>query len=161
MRSCPWLADERGPAAQALAAVAVRRLAWPDVILAFDEPDLPGGARARWPYLVGLALAVSGPGALVVRRAIDLPAAAHAEATTRAAAAVAMEIAEAPERVLDRPAVAAHAEALLSAAESTLAGLADGGWSTVLGASLGSPDADRLGADAVVERTEVFDPLDA
>ncbi len=157
----PWLADEREPAAQALAAVAVRRLAWPDVALAFDEPDLPGAAGARWPYLVGLALAVSGPGALVVRRAADLDGAAHAEATTRAAAAVAAEIAEGPEQALARPAVAAHAEALLAAAEATLASLADGGWSTVLGASLGHPDADRLGADAVVERTEAFDPLDA
>ncbi len=156
----PWLADEREPAAQALAAVAIRRLAWPDVTFAFDEPDLPGAAGARWPYLVGLALGVSGPGALVVRRATDLAAAAHAEATTRAAASIATEIAEMPEGVLGRPAVAAQADALLAAAEVTLAGLADGGWSTVLGAALGSPDADRLGADAVVERTEGFDPLD-
>jgi hypothetical protein len=157
----PWLADEREPAAQALAAVLVRRLAWPDVALAFDEPDLPAESGARWPYLVGLALGVSGPGALVVRRAVDLAGVAHAAATTRAAAAIAAEIGETAERTLERPAVAAQVEALLAAASVTLTGLADGGWSTVLGATLGSPDDTRLGADAVVERTEAFDPLDA
>ena len=156
----PWLADEREPAAHALAAVAVRRLAWPDVALAFDEPDLAGPSAARWPYLVALALAVGGPQALVVRQAIDRPSAIHAEATTRAAAAVAGEIVETPDRVVERPAVAAKAEALLAAAESTLAGLADGGWSMILGDPLGGSNRERLGADAVVERTEGFDLLD-
>jgi hypothetical protein len=56
--------------------------------------------------------------------------------------------------------VAAQAQALLAAAEATLAGLADEGWATVLGTPLGGPDASRLGADAVVERTEAFDPLE-
>jgi beta-lysine 5,6-aminomutase alpha subunit len=157
----PWLADEREPAAQALAAVAIRRLAWPDVVLAFDEPDLGGRAGALWPYLVGLALTVSGPGTLVLRLATDRDAATDAAETTRAAASLAAEIAEAPGEVLERPAVAAQAGALLAAAEATLAGLADGGWSTVLGTSLGGADPDRLGADAVVERSEGFDPLDA
>ncbi len=44
----PWLADERHPAAQALASVAIRRAAWPDVALAFEEPELPGRSGARW-----------------------------------------------------------------------------------------------------------------
>ena len=157
----PWLADEREPAAQALAAVTVRRLAWPDVVLAFDEPDLRGRSGALWPYLVGLALAVSGPSALVLRLAQDRDAAMHAAESTRAAASLAAEIAEEPGGVFERPAVAAQAQALLAAAEATLAGLADGGWSTVLGAPLPGADPDRIGADAVVERTEAFDPLDA
>ena len=156
----PWLADERAPATQALAAVAVRRLAWPDVLLAFDEPALAGPSRARWPYLVSLALALAGPAALVLRHAADLEAAVHAGETTHAAASVAAEIAEAPGEVLERAAVASHAEALLAAAEATLAGLGDAGWSTILGAPLGT-SVDRLGADAVVERSEAFDPLDA
>lgn len=155
----PWLADERDPAAQALAAVAVRRLAWPDLPLAFEEPDLPGRAAARWPYLAMLALAVAGPSAVVLRRASDAAGVAAAEEATRAAASVAAEIADRADVVLGRPAVAAQAEALLAAAEATLAGLADEGWPTVLGTPLGGEDAARLGADAVVERAEGFDPL--
>jgi hypothetical protein len=156
----PWLADEREPAGQALAAVAVRHLAWPDVPLAFEEPDLAGRSRARWPYLVGLALSVSGPGAFVIRRATRLDLAAHAEETTRAAASLAAEIAESPAEMLRRPAVGIHAEALLAAAEATLTGLANEGWQAVLGAPLGE-SSDRIGADAVVERSETFDALDA
>jgi hypothetical protein len=79
---------------------------------------------------------------------------------TRAAAAVAAEIAEEPAAVLRRPAVQERAAALLAAAEKTLANLVDEGWEAVLGAPIGGPDLDRLGADAVVERTEPFDPLD-
>jgi hypothetical protein len=163
----PWLVDERQPAAQALAAVALRRMAWPDVALAFEEPDLPGPAGARWPYLVALALAVTAPGqpgtatpgALVLRRAETVGAAAHAEETTRAAATIAAEIAAPPHEVLRRPAVAAQAEALLATAEATLAGLADEGWQTVLGTPLGEAGHAGLGADAVVERSEGFDSL--
>jgi hypothetical protein len=156
----PWLADEHFPAAQALAAAAIRRLAWPDLALVFDEPDLPSRAGARWPYLVGLALGVAGPGSIVLRRATGREAAVHAEETTRAAASLAAEIAEEPAAVLARPRVLERAEALLAAAESTLDDLADQGWQAVLGAPIGGPDLDRLGADAVVERTEGFDPLD-
>jgi len=156
----PWLADEQLPAAEALAAVALRRHAWPDLGLVFEEPDLPSRTRARWPYLVALALGVAGPGAVVFRRATEPAAMVHAEETTRAAASLAAEIAEEPAAVLARPAVQQRAEALLAAAESTLAGLVDEGWGSVLGASIGGPDLERLGADAVVERTESFDPLD-
>ena len=157
----PWLADERAPAAQALAAVALRRLAWPDLGLAFDEPDLPSRARARWPYLVGLGLGVAGRGTIVLRRATGHEAAVHAEETTRAAASLAAEIAMDPAAVLELPAVLDQAQALLAAAETTLAELADEGWQSVLGAPLGGPDLDLLGADAVIERTEAFDPLGA
>jgi hypothetical protein len=155
----PWLIDERDPATQALAAVAVRRLAWPDLTLAFEEPDLPGPTGARWAYIVALALAVAGPTALVLRRATGAAAVTAAEETTRAAAHVAAEIADRPEAVLERPPIAAQAEALLTAAEATLAGLADEGWSTVLGEVLGDEGGERLGADAVAERSEGFDPL--
>ncbi len=157
----PWLADEREPAAQALAAVALRRLAWPDLGLAFDEPDLPSRAGARWPYLVAFAFGVAGSRTIVLRRATERDAAIHAEETTRAAASLAAEIAEEPAAVLQRQAVLERAQALLAAADATLAEIADEGWQAVLGAPIGGPDHDRLGADAVVERTEAFDPLDA
>jgi len=156
----PWLADEREPAAQTLAAVVLRRLAWPDLDLAFEEPDLPSRARARWPYLVCLALGVAGPRTIVLRRATDHAAAVQAEETTRAAASLAAEIAMDPATVLERPTVMDRAQALLAAAETTLAELADDGWQAVLGAPLDGSSPDRLGADAVVERTEPFDALD-
>jgi hypothetical protein len=155
----PWLIDERDPATQALAAVAVRRLAWPDLTLAFEEPDLPGPSGARWPYVLALALAVAGPTSLVLRRAIGADAVAAAVESTCAAAQVAAEITDRPDAVLTRPPIAAQAEALIAAAEATLAGLADEGWSSALGESLGDDDGGRLGADAVVERSEGFDPL--
>ncbi|HMC03840.1 MAG TPA: hypothetical protein VKI23_06900, partial [Cellulomonadaceae bacterium] len=60
---------------------------------------------------------------------------------------------------LARPAVAAHAAALLAAAANTLERLGDTGWSSVLGTPLGGAGRTRLGADAVTERTEAFDPL--
>ncbi len=155
----PWLADERQPAAQALASVAIRRAAWPDIALAFEEPDLPGRSGARWPYLVALALGVTGPAALVLRRATGADAATHAEETTRAAASLAAEIAESPAEMLGHPRILAQAEAILAAAEATLAGLADEGWSSVLGSAIGGRGLERLGADAVVDRTESFDVL--
>ena len=155
----PWLADEHKPAAQALAAVAVRRMAWPDLPLAFEEPDLPAPVAARWSYLVALALPVAGPAALVLRRAADREAAIRGAEATRVVAALAAEIAETPGSTLGRSAVAAHAEAQLAAAETTLDGLADEGWHSVLGAPLDGVARDRLGADAVVERTEAFDPF--
>ncbi len=157
----PWLADERNPAIHAIAGVAVRRMAWPDLPLAIDEPDLVGEAAARWPYLVGLALAVAGPQAIVLRRATGPGGAARAAETTRAAASIAEEVAEDPAAALARPGIAAHVESLLAAADETLAAIERRGWEAVLGAPLGGPDLGRLGADAVVERSESFDPLDA
>jgi hypothetical protein len=68
-------------------------------------------------------------------------------------------MAESPEEALLRPAVAAQAEALVQAAERTLDRLADDGWSTLLGAEIGGEETGRLGADAVVDRSEAFDPL--
>lgn len=155
----PWLADERDPAVGTLAAVAVRRLAWPELALAFEEPDLPARTAARWTYLVALAMAVAGPLGFVLRRATDPAAIEYASETTRAAALVTAEISDRPDVVLARPSVAAHAESLLGAAEATLGELSEGGWSTVLGAPLGGEAAGRLGADAVVERSDTFDPL--
>ena len=77
----PWLIDEHDPTTQALAAVAVRRMAWPDLALAFEEPDLPGPTGARWPYIVALALAVAGPAAIILRGASGAVAVARAAET--------------------------------------------------------------------------------
>lgn len=155
----PSLAEERDPVAQVLAAVRVRRAAWPDVHLFFDEPDVPGRARARWPFLLALGLAAAGGGSVVGRRATvaELPALVE---QTRAAASVAAELASASGAAQTAP-VVAQAGGLLTAAETTLQRLADQGWRSVLGEPLGGRGRDRLGADAVVERSEAFDPFEA
>ena len=157
----PWLAEERDATTQALAAVLVRRAAWPEVGLFFDEPDLAGRARARWPFLLAVGLTVAGEGSVVGRRATvaELPALAE---QTLAAASVAAELAAArgASRAAKAGPVQAQSGGLLAAAEITLRRLADDGWRTVLGEPLGGPGRDRLGADAVVERSEWFDPFE-
>ncbi len=61
--------------------------------------------------------------------------------------------------MLGHPRILAEAEAIIGAAAATLAGLADEGWSSVLGSAIGGRGLERLGADAVVDRTESFDVL--
>jgi len=154
----PWLAEERDPATQALATVALQRAAWPELSLAFEEPAGSGRTAARWPVLLAIGLAIAGPSAIVMRRAPAGELGPVVEAT-RATAALAAELAASPAEALARPAVAAHAAALLAAAANTLERLGDTGWSSVLGTPLGGAGRNRLGADAVTERTEAFDPL--
>jgi hypothetical protein len=154
----PWLAGERDPATQALATVALQRAAWPEMSLAFEEPVASGRSAARWPVLLVLGLAIAGPSAIVVRSAPAGELAPVVEAT-RATAALAAELAASPGEALARPAVAAHAAALLAAAATTLERLGDAGWSSVLGVPLGGAGRTGLGADAVTEMTEAFDPL--
>jgi hypothetical protein len=156
----PWLAGERDPATQALATVALQRAAWPELSFAFEEPVASGRAAARWPILLAIGLAIAGPSAVIVRSAPAGDLARIVEAT-RATAALAAELASGPAEALARPAVDAHAAALLAAAAETLERLSDTGWSSVLGAPLGGAGRTRLGADAVTERTEAFDPLAA
>ncbi len=154
----PWLAGEPNPATQALATVALQRRAWPAIWLSFEEPAAGGWIAARWPTLLALGLAISGPSAIVVRtaRRSELPAAVQA---TRATAALATELAATPDEALARPAVAAHARALLAAASATLERLDERGWTALLGEPIGGPGRPRLGATAVTEKTEPFDTL--
>lgn len=154
----PWLAGERDPATQALATVALQRTAWPELWLAFEEPPASARTTARWPVLLALGLAVAGASAVVIRNAPASELGSAVDAT-RATAALAAELAATPAEALSRPAVAAHAAALLAAAESTLERLRDAGWSSVLGMPLGGAGRPRLGASAVTEKTESFDTL--
>jgi len=156
----PWLAEERDPATQALAAVALQRAAWPELSLAFEEPAPSGRAVARWPILLAMGLAIAGPSAVVVRRTAAGELGPVVE-STRAIAALVAELAAGPSEALARPAVAAHASALLAAAAYTLERLRDAGWDSVLGMPPGLAGQTRLGADAVTERTEAFDPLES
>jgi hypothetical protein len=156
----PWLVEERDPATQALARVALQRAAWPEISLAFEEPPASGRSAARWPVLLVLGLAIAGPSALVIRNAPAGHLGPIVDAT-RATAALADELAARPEEALARPAVAAHAAALLGAATATLERLRDSGWSSVLGERLDGSARAGLGADAVAEQTEAFDTLAA
>ena len=154
----PWLPGEPNPATQALATVALLRRAWPGIWLSFEEPAASGWIAARWPLLLALGLAISGPSAIVVRtaRRSELPSAVQA---TRATAALAAELVASPVESLARPAVAAHAAALLAAAATTLDRLDERGWSALLGEPIGGAGRPRLGATAVTEKTEPFDTL--
>lgn len=82
-----------------------------------------------------------------------------ASLASRAASAVATELAASwGDRQLGGEA-AAHAEAVLAVAIRTLEQLDGSGWRSVLGEAPGGGERLRLGADAVSERTEGFDPL--
>jgi hypothetical protein len=156
----PWLVEERDPATQALATVALQRAAWPEISLAFEEPASSGRSAARWPVLLVLGLAIAGSRAVVVRnaRAGEL---GRVVESTRATATLAAELAASPAEALARPAVVAHATALLAAATATLERLRDAGWGSVLGDRPERSGRAGLGADAVAERTEAFDTLAA
>jgi hypothetical protein len=100
--------EERDPATQALATVALQRAAWPEISLAFEEPASSGRSAARWPVLLVLGLAIAGSRAVVVRnaRAGEL---GRVVESTRATATLAAELAASPAEALARPAVVAHA----------------------------------------------------
>ncbi len=53
-----------------------------------------------------------------------------------------------------------HANRVVAAATATLRGLEEGGWTTLVDEPLGMPSG-RIGADAVAERSEAFDPITA
>jgi hypothetical protein len=152
-----WLAGEPEAASRAVAEVALRRALLPRIGLVFEEPRPDGRAGAElWPEIVA---AVQPPGwtTAVVRRR---PTAAAVRAT-RIQAIVAAEIAAAyADRSLSDGALA-HARATSATALRTLEGLADEGWRSVMGDGPESGVSSRLGADAVAERSEPFDPLGA
>ena len=162
-----WLADEAAATARVLAEVVIRRRAFPDQLMRFDEPaghreESP--AVAAWPYLLAAALARAGAASVVMRR--PHPDARRAVAEARAAAATASEVAEVSTAGPLGGAAEAHAAAMLAAAMATLERLADLGWRAVVGepprrGDHGDGGATRvaLGGDAVAERTEAFDPL--
>ncbi len=154
-----WLIEERDGAARAMAEVALRRALLPDHALAFEEPAAASGsvAAARWPYIMASALPYAGATALVLR---DAAAAAVTGGTpVRAAASVGTEIAGSTGALRPQGVALDHARATLAAAQATLEHLADLGWRAVLGQAIEGPPRDRLGAGAVVERTESFDPF--
>lgn len=150
----PWLVDEPGPVARATGEIALRRALLPAHLLAFDEPP-PGGASAElWPAVVA-AVQPAGATAAVVRRRPDR----RTIASTRVASIVAAEVGAAHVMGPLTGSALAHARATAEAALRTLERLADDGWRSVIGVGPADRAESGIGADAVVERTDPFDPL--
>jgi len=159
-----WLAEEPAATARVLAEVAIRRRAFPEQMLRFDEP--PGrladsAAAAAWPYVVAAALARAGRSSVVIRR--SYADARRAASEGRAAAVTAAEVAEVSSAGPLSGIAEAHATAMVAAALATLDRLADLGWRAVVGDPPGRGEGVgtrvAIGGDAVAERTESFDPL--
>jgi hypothetical protein len=152
----PWLTGEADPVAAALGEIELRRMLLPEVGLVLEEPVAEDRAAADlWPALAAAVLPGRSGTAAVVRRA---PSAAAIRAT-RVAAGVAADVSDAVEpRRLAGPALA-HARATAEAALRTLERLADDGWRAVIGDGPADAADIRLGADAVAERSDGFDPL--
>lgn len=162
-----WLAEESAATARILAEVAVRRALFPEHLIRFDEPGGPGAesaAAVAWPFVVAAALAWTGPESVIMRRVHTDGRRAAGEG--RAAASTAADVALVTPTGDLGGSAAAHAEAMVAAALTTLERLADLGWRAVTGDPLGTSGhatqgPRALGGDAVAERTEAFDPLAA
>ncbi len=157
-----WLSEERGPAAAAIAQVAVRRAALPDHPLAFEEPAQGTRSAVGWPALLGTVLPLAGSSGLIVRTTrTDPESTAESVAATRAATAIAQEASGSLGPLRPRGAALTMARGTVTAAVATLERLAASGWPSILGEPIRPARRGRLGADAVVERTETFDALAA
>jgi hypothetical protein len=157
----PWLTGEPVPAGRAIAEVAVRRALFPGHPFAFVEPPAGGSGSAIWPFVQAAAAVHAGDLAFVMRQFEPWDDGDdEAVRSFRAAASVAAEVAAAaPPGALAGPALE-HARAMVTAALATLDELADHGWRAVAGDGPAGGRAlhDR---DAVAERSEAFDPLEA
>ncbi|HEX2754817.1 MAG TPA: lysine 5,6-aminomutase subunit alpha [Candidatus Limnocylindrales bacterium] len=150
-----WLAGETDPVAFATAEIALRRALLPSIGLVLEEPRAEGRATGDlWPALAAAVQPHQGTAAILRR----VPSAADIRSTRIAASVAAALAASTESRVLVGVALE-HARATAAAALQTLDRLADDGWRAVIGDE--PPDAAdlRLGADAVAERSDPFDPF--
>ncbi len=153
-----WLVDEPEAPARAAAEIALRRALLPDHALAFIEPPLGSEAAATWHAIVAALLPDAGEVDVVLRRPAG--AASPSLALTRCAAAVAAGLRGSREQPVLTGMAVEHARRAIEAASVTLASLEEHGWRAIVDQPLGT-EAGHLGADAVAERTETFDPLTA
>ncbi len=159
-----WLVEEPGAGPRGLAEVVVRRALHPGHPLSFTAPLARDGSGERrvaatWAHLVAAALPSAGDTAYVVRRA-PVEAFAGAALDHRAGVAMAAAVADGLETSTLRGAAAEHAASMIAEASATLESLADSGWRAVLGQPMTPSAPGRLGADAVADRSETFDPFD-
>ena len=152
-----WTVEEAAPAGLAAAEVAVRRELFPEHPLAFVEPVLDEAHAATWIALLGALLPEAGAVGAIIRR--PGPGLARRALATRAAGAVGTALAGARDQQPLRGAAAEFAAATIAAARMTLDRLVSDGWRAVLGEPIGDARPHRIGADAVAERGEFFDPF--
>jgi D-Lysine 5,6-aminomutase TIM-barrel domain of alpha subunit len=153
----PWLIEERNSGALGIAQVLLRRAALPGQPLVFDEPETES-TGVRWRAILGAALPLAEREGMIIRRTRSANA-GRAVAETRAIVNVSADVAATYGPIDPRGIALEHARATVAAAIATLERLVADGWSSVLGSPLDRPGVPRLGADAVVERTESFDPF--
>jgi hypothetical protein len=152
----PWLTGEDEPVAFGLGEIALRRILLAGLGIILDEPVADDRAAAElWPALAAAVQVGAGSTSALIRRA---PSAATIRAT-RASARVAADVAAATEPLQLTGAALEHARATAAAALRTLDRLADDGWRAVIGDGPADAADIRLGADAVAERSDPFDPL--
>jgi hypothetical protein len=153
----PWIAGETDAVGCAIAEISIRRLLMPGIDLVFEEPHPDDRSSSElWAAIVA-AVQPAGHTAAIIRRGTG----AAALRSTRVQAGVAADVAAASgERTLSAAALD-HARATAASALRTLERLADDGWRSVIGDGPGGADGARLGADAVAERSDPFDPLGA
>ena len=155
----PWIGDEPDAPARALAEVMVRRALLPEHPLGFLEPALDDAAALRWHAMTAVAL-IDAPGAeVIVRRPGDGPATSIGRtAATCAAASTAVGLWPSRTSPVIRGPSAEHLTAVVRAANATLDLLERSGWAALVDQPMALP-VNRLGADAVAERTGSFDVL--
>jgi len=153
-----WMIDETRAPARAAAEIALRRALLPKHPLAFIEPVLAADGAIAWHAIVSALLPDAGEVELILRRPSGpgLPSLAM----TRRAASVAAALSRSRETPAITGTAAEHARRAVEAAMATIASLEEQGWRAIVDQPLGI-EAARLGADAVAERTEAFDPLAA
>ena len=154
-----WLCEEPAPGTHAIAEVAVRRALFPDLPLAFQEPELGPERAGLWLSVVGASLPYAGASAFVLTRSGGDPATAARRA--RAATTVAGEVASVLGDRMPGGDAVLHARAMVTAAVTTLEQIADDGWRAVAGDPPPAGSASRSGRRAVMDRGDWFDPFEA
>jgi hypothetical protein len=150
-----WLVGETDPVVCAAAEIALRRALLPGIGLIFEEPIADGPAAAElWPALIA-ALQPGGSTTAVIRRG---PSAGTLR-STRVASTVAARIAATAGTPALAGAALEHARETAESALRALDRLADDGWRSIIGDGPNGDGGNRLGADAVAERSDPFDPL--
>jgi hypothetical protein len=152
-----WLVGETDPVVCAAGEIGLRRALLPEIGLIFEEPITDSRAMAElWPAIVAM-LQPSGSTTALIRRGPS----AETLRSTRVAAAVAAQLGGTAESNALAGAALEHARETAAAALRTLDRLADDGWRSIIGDGPNDAADSRLGADAVAERSDPFDPLGA
>ena len=153
-----WMAEEREPVRHALAQVMLRRTAFPDVRLAFEEPHAAMRGAAMWPFVLAAVLPLAAPLGIVARQG-GTGAMTAVSAQTRAAAGVASELSVSLEPARFAEPTLELVRSAIAAGIETLERLDGEGWDEFVGGGVHGTEQSRLGGDAVAEVRDPFDPF--